>query len=104
MCKITEKSKNIFKMCSSLPPFGTLYRKSDLCIIRNETAGPSSQFLHSCVCERLIYSQDRSAYLAAANWEYINSSQIHECVNGETEHYHAILEITRLRSFISGNT
>jgi hypothetical protein len=25
---------------------------------------PRSQFLHSCVCERFIYSQDRSAYFA----------------------------------------
>ncbi len=28
--------------------------------------GPHSQFLHSCICERFKYSQDRSAYLAAA--------------------------------------
>ncbi len=37
-----------------------------VCIPRNETARPRSQFLHSCVCERFVYSQDRSAYLAAA--------------------------------------
>ncbi len=40
--------------------------KSDLCIPRNETARPCSQFLHSWVCERFLYSQDQSAYLAAA--------------------------------------
>jgi hypothetical protein len=28
---------------------------------------PQSQFPHSCVCERLIYSHDRSAYSAAGN-------------------------------------
>jgi hypothetical protein len=44
-----------------------LYRKSDLGIPRNETARPRSQFLHLCICEQFIYSQDRSAYLAAAN-------------------------------------
>ncbi len=44
----------------------TLYRKSDLYIPKNETARPRSQFLHSCICERFIYSQDRSSYLAAA--------------------------------------
>jgi hypothetical protein len=38
---------------------------SDLCILRNETVWPQSQFLHSCICVRFIYSQDRSAYLAA---------------------------------------
>ncbi len=38
----------------------------DLCIPRNETALPRSQFLHSCICERFIYSRDRSAYLAEA--------------------------------------
>ncbi len=45
-----------------------------------------SQFLHSCICERFIYSHDRSAYFAAAkyverSWEYINFSQTHECRN-----------------------
>jgi hypothetical protein len=36
-----------------------LYRKYDLCIPRNETARPQSQFLHSGFCERFtcIYSQ-----------------------------------------------
>jgi hypothetical protein len=42
--------------------WGTLYRKSDLCIPRNETARPRSQFLYSCICDRF--------------WEYINRSQI----------------------------
>jgi hypothetical protein len=35
-------------------------------IPRKETARPQSQFLHSYICERIIYSHDRSAYLAAA--------------------------------------
>jgi hypothetical protein len=82
----------------------TLYRKSDLCIPRNETARPRSQFLHSCICERFKYSQYRSAYLAEAIWEYINRSQIHECGNWETEHYNSVLEIMRQGSFISGDT
>jgi hypothetical protein len=47
----------------SLP---ALYRKSYLCIPRNETVRPRSHFLHSCICKRFIYSQDRSGYLAAA--------------------------------------
>jgi hypothetical protein len=38
---------------------------TDLCITRNETAQPRSQFLHACICEPFIYSQNRSAYLAA---------------------------------------
>ncbi len=40
--------------------------RSDLCISRNETARPRSQFPHSCICGRFIYSQDRSTYFAAA--------------------------------------
>jgi hypothetical protein len=36
-----------------------LQRRSDLCIPRNETARPRSQFLHSCICERLTYSHER---------------------------------------------
>jgi hypothetical protein len=47
-------------------PLPALYRKSDLCIPRNETARPRSQFLHSCLCEGYLYFQDRYAYLAAA--------------------------------------
>ncbi len=49
-----------------------------------EFARPQSHFLHSFVCERLIYSHDRSAYSAAGkfayrSWEYINRLQAHEC-------------------------
>ncbi len=73
--------------------------KSDLCISRNETALPRSQFLHYCICERIIYSQDRSAYLAAAkqDWKWKRG-------NRETEHYNSVLQIMRPPSFISGNT
>ncbi len=63
-----------------------LYRKYDLCIPRNETARPQSQFLHSGFCERFtcINSHDRSAYSSEGKkvdrfWDYINRSQIHEC-------------------------
>ncbi len=45
-----------------------------------------SQFPHSCVCERYMYSHDRSAYSSCRknvdrSWEYINRSQTHECGN-----------------------
>ncbi len=73
----------------------TLYQKSDLCIPRNLTELPHSRFVHSCICERFISSQawSWSVYLAATkyadrSWEYINRSEIHECWNLETEHYH----------------
>jgi hypothetical protein len=41
---------------------------------------PQSQFPHSYVCERFIYSHNRSAYSAAwkyvdRSWKYINRSQ-----------------------------
>jgi hypothetical protein len=36
-------------------------------IPRKGIARPQSQFPHSCVCERFIYSHDRSAYSAAGN-------------------------------------
>ncbi len=36
----------------------TLQQKSRLCTSRKEIARPLSQFLHSCVCERFIYSHD----------------------------------------------
>jgi hypothetical protein len=37
----------------------TLKRRSDLYIPKNETARPHSQFPHTCICERFIYSQER---------------------------------------------
>jgi hypothetical protein len=46
----------------------------------------TGQFLHSRICERFTYTQDRSAYFAATKyvdryWEYINRSQTHESRN-----------------------
>ncbi len=60
------------------------YRKFELTIPRIGTASPQSQFPHSCVCERFIYSNDRAAYSAAGNmWtdpgEDINRSPTREC-------------------------
>jgi hypothetical protein len=51
------------------------------------------------ICERFIYSQDRSTYFPAAeladwSWKYINLSQIYECRNWGTELYNSFLEIT----------
>jgi hypothetical protein len=43
-----------------------LQRKSHLCIPFLGIARPQSQYAHSCVCERFIYSQDRSTYFPAA--------------------------------------
>ncbi len=50
---------------------------------RKGIARPQSKFPHTCVCERFIYSQDRSTYFPAAeyadrSWEYINRSQTRE--------------------------
>ncbi len=58
-----------------------------------------SQLLYSCTCERFLYSQDQSAYLAAAkladqSWEYISIA--HRYMNVETwrqKHYNSVLEI-----------
>ncbi len=84
----------------------TLYLKSYLCVPRNETARPRSQFLHLFICEQFIYipriglpiglQQNRQTA-----WEYLNGPQIHECGNWETEHYNSVLEITgRTVSFL----
>jgi hypothetical protein len=43
-----------------------LQRKSHLCIPFLGIAWSQSQFPHSCVCERFIYSQDWSTYFPAA--------------------------------------
>jgi hypothetical protein len=77
----------------------TLEGKFHLCIPFLGIAWPQSQFPHSCVCERFIYSQDRFTYFPVAekadwSWKYINLSQIYECRNWATEHYSSVLEIT----------
>ncbi len=43
-------------------PTNTLQRQFRLYIPFLGIARPQPQFLHSCVCERFIYSQDRSTY------------------------------------------
>ncbi len=45
-----------------------------------------NSYIHSYICERFIFFQDRSVYFAAAkyvdwSWEYLNRSQTHECGN-----------------------
>ncbi len=45
-----------------------LQRKSHLYIPFLGIARPQSEFPHSCVCERFIYSNDRSAYSAAGKY------------------------------------
>ncbi len=64
----------------------TQYRKFETNIPRKGIARPQSQFTHSCVCERFIYSRDRSAFSAAGKYvdrslEYMNRPQTHECGN-----------------------
>ncbi len=60
-------------------------------------ARPQSQFPHSCVCERFIYSQNRSTYFPAAELAeleiYISISHRYMRV-GETDRYNSVLEIT----------
>ncbi len=69
----------------------TQYRKFKTNIPIKGIARPQSQFSHSCVCERFIYSHDRSAYSAAGkyvdrSWKYLNRSQTHECGNWDWGH------------------
>ncbi len=55
------------------PPFSgdhtakNQYRKFETNIPRKGIVRPQSQFPHSCVCQRFIYSHDRSAYSPAGN-------------------------------------
>jgi hypothetical protein len=66
----------------------TQYRKLKPNIPRKVNARIQSQFLHLCLCERFIYSPDRSAYSAAGKKAgpkvgilYLDRSQTHECGN-----------------------
>jgi hypothetical protein len=49
--------------------FNNRFSSSNLCIPGKGIVRTQSQFLHSCVCGKFIYSQDWSTYLAAANRE-----------------------------------
>ncbi len=67
--------------------FNALQRQFRLYIPFLGIARPQPQFPHSCVCERFIYSQDRSTYIfppaekADPSWKYIIRSQTHEFGN-----------------------
>jgi hypothetical protein len=63
----------------------TLHRKFETNIPRNETGGPPSQFLHSCIGERFIYSHDRFAYFALLRLQtdHENIKIVHRYMNGE---------------------
>ncbi len=50
----------LYYLCS------TLQRNFDLCIPRKGTVRPQSQYQHSCVWERFIYSLDRSTYFSCS--------------------------------------
>jgi hypothetical protein len=66
---VTEKSdlSNWKEFSHGLETYGinsltlTRYRKSDLCIPRNETARPCSPFLHSCICYWCAYCPQQRA-------------------------------------------
>ncbi len=81
-----------------------LYLEPDLCIPRNETERPHSQFLHSYFC-KWIYRFPGSVCL-------FGCSKIGRLIQGiyksltdwEAEQYISALEIRRSRSFISWKT
>jgi hypothetical protein len=60
----------------------TQYQKFEINNPRKGIARPQSQSPHSCACERVIHSHDRSAYPAAEkyvdeSWEYVSIAQRH---------------------------
>ncbi len=63
-----------------------LQRKFHLCIPFLGIARPQSQFPHSCVCERVICSQDRSTYFLQQNGQI-------DCGNISIAHRHMNVEI-----------
>jgi hypothetical protein len=46
---------------------GTLQRQNAKNLKRKGISGRQSQFPHSCICERIIYSHDGSAFSAGGN-------------------------------------
>ncbi len=69
VCQVSfDPAGNILVVDHALSKENTaaLYRKSHLCIPGKGTARHQSQFLHSCVCERFIYSQDWFTYFGCS--------------------------------------
>jgi hypothetical protein len=91
---------NVADKIYTLPDY-TL-QKIRVCIPRTETAWPRSQFLHSYI--HVSVSDLYIPRIGLPLWLQKNCSQMDECVNWEKGHYNFGLEITRPRSFISGNT
>ncbi len=78
----TQKSRLVY-ISSTATKIPFMY----FCIPFLGIARPQSQFPHSCVCGRFIYSQDRSAYFLQQYRQIgggINRSQTHECGNWES--------------------
>ncbi len=70
----------------SIPRLRAQQRRFELCIPRNQTARPCSQFPFHTSVNDLYISQDRYIYFAAAkqadrSWESVNRSQLYECRN-----------------------
>jgi hypothetical protein len=65
---LLEHPHHLFKLLVLMPlsTTQTLQRKSHLCIPRKGIVRPQSQFPHSCVSERFIYSKDWPTYFPAA--------------------------------------
>ncbi len=54
--------------CGYLFTAKTQYRQIETSVPRKGIAEPQSQFPHSCVCERFLYSHNRSAYSDAGKY------------------------------------
>jgi hypothetical protein len=65
-CEKTEENSYIFLLKLSCTA-KTKYLNFETNIPRKRISGPQSQFPHSYVCERLIYSHGRSPYSAGGN-------------------------------------
>ncbi len=82
---ITHPNKRMYNVHTA----NAMYGKFEITIPRNETSRPRSQFPHSCICERFIYSYDRSTNAIQQNRRtdrgnlHINRSHIHEWKNWE---------------------
>jgi hypothetical protein len=65
-CRLPLKLSGRAILCTITFTAKTKCRKFETNIPRKGISGPQSQFPHSCVCERIIYSHDGSACSAGA--------------------------------------
>jgi hypothetical protein len=70
----TFQARQVYQILIQNLSSATLQQQFRLYIPVLGIARPQPQFPHSCVCERFIYSQDRSTYFIQQKWQTLRGN------------------------------